>query len=115
MRVTGLRLNQNSFERQPGSPGFVFTGQPLYTSLMPIYEYECRRCGDRFECLLLKSSPEAKCPSCQSTDLEQLISLCAVSSEASKEANLSAAHRKTAAVHEEKRHEEHKQLHHHFD
>jgi putative FmdB family regulatory protein len=82
---------------------------------MPIYEYECRQCGGRFESLVLKSSPAASCPSCQSTDLEQLISRCVVSSGASREANLSAAHRKMAAVHKEKRHEEHKQNHQHFD
>ena len=82
---------------------------------MPIYEYECRRCGDRFEYLLLKSSPVASCPSCQNTDLEQLISICAVTSDASREANLSAAHKKAAAVRQEKRHEDHKHEHQHFD
>jgi putative FmdB family regulatory protein len=82
---------------------------------MPIYEYECRRCGDRFEYLLLKSSPAAKCPSCQNTDLEQLISMCAVSSEASREANLSSEHQKASAVRKEKGHEDHKHLHQHFD
>ena len=94
---------------------FVFAGRLLYTSLMPIYEYECRRCGERFEYLLLNSSPAARCPSCQNTDLEQLISRCAVSSEASREANLSSAHQKAAVARKEKRHEEHKHLHQHFD
>ena len=93
----------------------MFLDYVLYTSFMPIYEYECRRCGDRFEYLLLKSSPAAQCPSCQNTDLEQLISICAVTSDASREANLSAAHQKAAAVRKEKRHEDHKHLHQHFD
>jgi putative FmdB family regulatory protein len=82
---------------------------------MPIYEYECRRCGERFEYLLLKSSPAAACPSCQNTDLEQLISKCAVSSETSREAHLSSAHQKAAAVRKEKGREDHKHLHQHFD
>jgi len=115
MRAAELRLNEIGWNRGRCSQCFVFPGRLLYTSLMPIYEYECRRCGERFEYLVLKSSIEAKCPSCQNTDLQQLISLCAVSSESSREANLNAAHRKTAAVHKEKRHEEHKHLHQHFD
>ena len=81
---------------------------------MPIYEYECRQCGHRFEYLILASSPRAECPSCHEKDLEQLISMCAVSSEASKEANLSSAHKKMGAIRKDKQHEEHKQLHEHF-
>jgi putative FmdB family regulatory protein len=81
---------------------------------MPVYEYECRQCGHRFEYLVLHSSPVAECPACQEKDLEQLISLCAVSSDTSKEASLSAAHKKAGAVRNEKRHEEHKGHHEHF-
>ena len=82
--------------------------------LMPIYEYECRQCGHQFEYLVLSSSPRAECPSCQAQDVEQLISMCAVSSENTKQANLSAAHRKAGAVRKDKQHEEHKSLHEHF-
>ena len=50
---------------------------------MPIYEYECRACRHRFEQLILYSNtPE--CPSCQSHDLERLISLFAVDSEGTR-------------------------------
>ena len=50
---------------------------------MPIYEYECRACGHRFEQLILRANtPE--CPSCQSHDLERLISLFAVDSESTR-------------------------------
>lgn len=82
---------------------------------MPIYEYACRQCGHRFERLVLRTSPPAQCPSCQSPDLEQLLSLSSVSSEASRETNLSAAHKKTSAVHKAKRRDEHTRLHRHFD
>ncbi len=47
---------------------------------MPIYEYECRQCGEQFELLVLKTTV-ASCPACQSQELEQLISGFAVSSE----------------------------------
>ena len=49
---------------------------------MPIYEYECRACGQQFERFIRPAaSPHAEqlsCPSCQSVDLERLISLFAV-------------------------------------
>jgi putative FmdB family regulatory protein len=82
---------------------------------MPIYEYKCRQCGHHFEALVLPSLPAAECPSCQKSDLEQLISLCAVSSETSREANLNAAHSKAAAVRKDRHHEQHKHEHHHFE
>jgi putative FmdB family regulatory protein len=82
---------------------------------MPIYEYECRECGHQFEYLLLHSSPAAECPSCHKTDLEQLISNCVVSSESSRQANLSSARKKAAVGQKEKQHEEHKHLHEHYD
>jgi putative FmdB family regulatory protein len=81
---------------------------------MPVYEYECRQCGHRFEYLVLHSSPAAECPACHEQDLEQLISLYAVSSEGTREASLSAAHKKAGAVRHEKQHEEHKGHHDHF-
>jgi putative FmdB family regulatory protein len=82
---------------------------------MPVYEYQCRSCGHRFEYLVLRSSPAAACPACAKTDLEQLISLCAVSSEASRDANLAAAHRKAADVRNEKQRQQHAHVHEHFE
>jgi putative FmdB family regulatory protein len=82
---------------------------------MPVYEYECRQCGHRFEYLVLHSSPVAECPVCRRQDLDQLISLCSVSSETTQQANLSAAHAKAAAVRKEKLHQSHTHLHEHFE
>jgi putative FmdB family regulatory protein len=82
---------------------------------MPVFEYKCRQCGHRFEFLVLHSSPAVECPACQTRDLEQLISLCAISSEATRQANLSAAHAKAAAVRDEKQRQEHTHLHEHFE
>ena len=50
-----------------------------------------------FEYLVLRTSAPAECPHCKSADLEQLISACAVSSESTQQANLSAAHRKVGS------------------
>jgi putative FmdB family regulatory protein len=82
---------------------------------MPIYEYECRQCGHRFEYLVLSSTPPAECPSCRNKELTQLISLCSMSSESTKQANLGVAQKKAAGARKEKQHEDHKHLHQHFD
>ena len=82
---------------------------------MPIYEYRCHACDHEFEYLLRSSSPAAKCPTCGSADLEQLISSSAVHSESSSQANLSAAHRKAAAARGARHQDEHQHLHEHFD
>ena len=59
---------------------------------MPIYEYECRRCGEEFELLILKGTVAA-CPACQSQDLEQLLSGFAVTSEEKLRAAVKKARR----------------------
>lgn len=43
---------------------------------MPIYGFVCNACGHRFETLLF-SGDVAACPSCESTNLEQQLSLIA--------------------------------------
>jgi len=63
---------------------------------MPIFDYQCRTCGEQFELLVLKTTVAA-CPSCQSRELEQLISAFAVSSEATRQTHLQSARRKNAA------------------
>lgn len=82
---------------------------------MPIYEYECRQCGHRFEYLVLASSPAAECPLCRKQDLERLISLSGMSSESTRQANFSSAHKKAAGVRKEKQSEDHIHLHEHFE
>lgn len=84
-------------------------------ALMPIYEYECLACGHQFEYLVLATSPAATCPSCQGKELKTLISMCTMSSESTRQANLKVAQRKAAAGHKERQHEDHKHLHEHFD
>jgi putative FmdB family regulatory protein len=33
---------------------------------VPIYEFDCEQCGDRFEVLLAAGAPDPNCPSCGS-------------------------------------------------
>ncbi|MCL6629590.1 MAG: zinc ribbon domain-containing protein [Armatimonadetes bacterium] len=41
---------------------------------MPIYEFDCRKCGARFEELCGIDGPDVACPICNSRDVERLIS-----------------------------------------
>ena len=82
---------------------------------MPIYEYECKACKRQFEYLLLPSSAAPECPGCHHQDLQRLISLCAVTSEGTRQAHLNVARKQSAKVHRDKQYEEHKQAHHHDD
>lgn len=69
---------------------------------MPIYEYKCRGCGHRFEALV-RGSVVPACPSCQGQDLEQLLSLFAVSSDGTRQSNLRAAKKRNAKTTRDKR------------
>ncbi|MFW6324030.1 MAG: FmdB family zinc ribbon protein [Desulfovibrionales bacterium] len=42
---------------------------------MPIYEFQCTKCKNQFEEIILKNDDSRpKCPSCGSTDVEKLLS-----------------------------------------
>ena len=79
---------------------------------MPIYEYECRECHDRFE-LLVRASTTLACPACKGTDLERLFSLSSVSSDGTRKRNLGLAKEKAKGIQRDKAHAEHEAIHHH--
>jgi putative FmdB family regulatory protein len=78
---------------------------------MPIFEYECGKCGHQFEYLVLPTTPAATCPSCKSRKLNQMISLCSVSSESTRENALRDGRRRNKKIGREQAHEEHKAYH----
>ena len=41
---------------------------------MPIYEYSCASCGEKFEVLHRTADQQAKCPACGSGEVERLLS-----------------------------------------
>jgi putative FmdB family regulatory protein len=41
---------------------------------MPIYEFECGGCGERFEELVAAGAPAVPCPRCGAADTERLLS-----------------------------------------
>lgn len=50
---------------------------------MPIYEYQCKACNEKFEKLIRSTSAEAKvqCPACGSKKVEKALSVFAVGAE----------------------------------
>ena len=65
--------------------------------VMPIYEYECRDCHHRFEAIVrVNDSPV--CPSCESANLERLISMFAVDAPGTRSKALSAIQKTNAKV-----------------
>ena len=64
---------------------------------MPLYEFRCRACLEEFEALVRPHDSEAlRCPACGNSDLEQLLSSFAVSSEERTRAAVTVK-RRTAA------------------
>jgi putative FmdB family regulatory protein len=59
---------------------------------MPLYEFKCLDCGNLFELLMLKPAQKAVCPSCESESVERVLSMFAVSSEASRQASTAKAY-----------------------
>lgn len=47
---------------------------------MPIYEYECRRCGDKTELLVRSGDDLPRCHTCGSQEMEKLFSAFGLSS-----------------------------------
>ena len=81
---------------------------------MPVFEYQCLDCEQHFEYFHRTAGSNAKCPSCGGERLERQISLCGVSSEESRNANLSAAHERASKRRHDKQRSEHEQHHEHF-
>jgi putative FmdB family regulatory protein len=70
---------------------------------VPIYEYECRECGHRFEAIV-RVADSPKCPSCNGKELERLISMFAVDSGGTRERALTAIQRQNARTTRDKEH-----------
>ena len=79
---------------------------------MPIYEYECRGCKHRFEALVRGSDIPA-CPSCQSNELERLLSMFAVETDGTRTSSMKTARERNAKITRDKAIADHESAHHH--
>jgi putative FmdB family regulatory protein len=61
---------------------------------MPIFEYSCKACGKEFEALVLPTTGAPKCPACESTNLEKLISSPAIKSDTTHDLAMRAARKR---------------------
>ena len=68
---------------------------------MPIYEYECKTCGQEFE-RLIRTGDVPVCPSCKSQDLTRLLSLSSVSSEHTRKLSFNKARAAAKTVQRDK-------------
>ncbi|MGV8074521.1 MAG: FmdB family zinc ribbon protein [Syntrophobacteraceae bacterium] len=51
---------------------------------MPIFEYECCKCCERFERLVFRSDEAVNCPKCESEDVNRVMSVFGFKSNGSK-------------------------------
>lgn len=81
---------------------------------MPIFEYQCRHCGHQFEFLVRAgATSEPMCPTCQSTELERLLSIAAVKSESTHGMAMRAAKKRDkVSASEQSRAQREYELHH---
>jgi putative FmdB family regulatory protein len=82
---------------------------------MPIFEYCCKGCGKEFEALVRPQDAAPSCPSCQSADLEKLISRPAIKSETTHGLAMKAAQRRDKKAGAEKAREQREYELHHND
>ncbi|HEY7687926.1 MAG TPA: zinc ribbon domain-containing protein [Dongiaceae bacterium] len=69
---------------------------------MPIHDFQCRRCGHRFE-QLVKPDESPACPACGATGAERQFSYsAAISTSSSRQRALAGARRRASAVKKEK-------------
>jgi putative FmdB family regulatory protein len=64
---------------------------------MPLYEFDCRACGNRFE-LLIRGPQAVICPKCSTDSVERVLSSFAVSSDGSRLSSVASARKRNAEL-----------------
>ena len=80
--------------------------------MVPIYDFKCQDCGQRFEALV-RSTDKAACPECRSERLEQLISSFAMSSDGTRKGNIAKAQKQHAKARRDAAHAQREEMEHH--
>jgi putative FmdB family regulatory protein len=69
---------------------------------MPLYDYQCRKCGHEFEALVRAWDPAPSCPECGGAELDKMLPTVAVSTEHTREVNLGKARERAKKVSKDK-------------
>jgi len=69
---------------------------------MPLYEYQCKACGQEFEVLVRTGDPAPTCARCGSGELEKLLHQVAVSTEHTRQQNFNKARQSAKKVQRDK-------------
>ena len=81
---------------------------------MPLYEYDCLKCGKRFEVLIRSAQTQViVCAFCGNKGIERVISGFAVSSEGTRDANIASARKRNLSLEREKQRTQIDTLHDH--
>jgi putative FmdB family regulatory protein len=72
----------------------------MYPVAMPIYEYKCQGCGLQFE-KIVKLNESPNCPTCDSSDLEKLFTVAAVSTSRTRAKSIQTARSRANSVKKE--------------
>ena len=83
---------------------------------MPIYDYQCQDCQEKFEALVLRQLDPPKCPACQSQNLEQqMVTSFMVDSAGTRESSMKVVRAKNDQLRRDYAHAqaEHEREHHH--
>lgn len=59
---------------------------------MPIFEYNCNKCGIKFEKLVRKNDPPVECPECHSDSVTKAFSLFSASNSSGSIAGTGSCH-----------------------
>ncbi len=79
---------------------------------MPLYEYQCQRCGHQFEALV-RDATAPSCPACQSEALDRLVSLFGVTTDGTRQSAVRQARKRGENSRADAAAAEHERIHHH--
>jgi putative FmdB family regulatory protein len=68
---------------------------------MPLFEYDCPKCGLRFE-VLVRDGSHPPCPQCGAAEPVKVLSMFAVASENTRSTNLQSARKQSRKIVKEK-------------
>jgi len=65
---------QGASRARPCGPALDSAGQHRHDRLVPIYDYACTACDERFDELQRSDAPTPPCPACGAEDTQRLLS-----------------------------------------